>query len=173
MAIKPGYLLLAGGGAVVLWSGVKGHRWTTTLRDLVSGQKPTGNELAITTSPSAYGYGTGVAPSASQTGVGGTAAKNMAIGRVLAAAYGWATGPEWDALVALWNQESSWSNTARNPSSGAYGIPQALPANKMPVLALPPVNSATAQIGWGLSYIKQRYGDPVAAEAHEKANNWY
>ena len=172
MVVKAGYLLLAGGGAVVLWSGVKGHRWTETVRDLVAnGKLPSTSTLPILTSSTAYGYGSPATPTPDVAG--GTAAKNMAIGRMLAAPYGWSTGDEWSSLVALWNQESGWSNTARNPSSGAYGIPQALPATKMSVLALPPVNSATAQIAWGLNYIKQRYGDPIAAEAHERANDWY
>lgn len=177
MAVKPAYLLLAAGGAVVLWSGVKGHRWTHTVRDLVAGKTPSGSpELPVVTASAAYGYGTAgsQAPaSADATAPGGTVAKNMAIARVLCLAYGWSTGAQWNALVALWTQESSWSNTARNPSSGAYGIPQALPPTKMPKIALPPINSAGAQITWGLAYIKSTYGDPVHAEQHEKAFNWY
>jgi hypothetical protein len=171
MAVKPGYLVLAGLGGIVLWSGIKGHKWTTSVRDIVSGQQPSGQELAITGSA----YAAAVAPSASQTAgaVGGTVAKNMAIGRVLASAYGWGSGAQWDALVALWNQESGWNNRARNPGSGAYGIPQALPPTKLPALGRPPVSSATVQIGWGLNYIKQRYTDPITAEEHEKANSWY
>jgi len=171
MAIKPGYLLLAGGGAIVLWSGVKGHKWTTTFRDLISGHQPAGGpELPISgTSPTgASNPGTG-----SGAPVGGTQAKNLAIGKVMTAAYGWSTGQQWSSLVALWMQESGWDNKARNPSSGAYGIPQALPDTKLPVLGRPPVSSASVQIGWGLGYIKQRYGDPVNAEAHEKEFNWY
>jgi len=112
--------------------------------------------------------------------VGGTASQNQAIGKMLAAPYGWSTGPEWDALVKLWTKESGWSNTAKNTSvpgatwpNQAYGIAQALPADKMPANALPPINSASAQITWGLAYIHDRYGDPLAAWAHETANDWY
>lgn len=174
VAVKPAYLLLAGGGAVVLWSGVKGHKWTTTLRDLISGQPiPSTKDLAITQASFAYGYGQTPSAQFPATGVGGSVAKNMAIGRTLAAVYGWGGGNEWSSLVALWNQESGWNNRARNPGSGAYGIPQALPPSKLPLAGQAPVSSATAQITWGLEYIKQRYGDPVAAEAHERANNWY
>jgi hypothetical protein len=175
VAVKPGVLLITAGGAVVLWSGVKGHRWTTSLRDIISGQTPQGNQLPIITSQSAYGYGaaSSAGSSGAATAPGGTVAKNMAIAKVLALPYGWSTGAQWSALVALWTQESSWSNTARNPSSGAYGIPQALPPSKMPKLALPPVNSAGAQITWGLKYIKDTYGDPIHAEQHEKAVGWY
>jgi hypothetical protein len=79
--------------------------------------------------------------------------------------------------VSLWNRESGWSNTAENPSSGAYGIAQALghgPTNQYPAgPANPPVSSASAQIAWGLSYIKQTYGSPSAAWAHEESEGWY
>ncbi len=68
---------------------------------------------------------------------------------------------------------SGWNRLARNPSSGAYGIPQALPPGKMGAAANPPLSSAAAQINWGLGYIKGRYGSPAAAEAHERAFNWY
>jgi cell wall-associated NlpC family hydrolase len=79
----------------------------------------------------------------------------------------------WPSLLALWNQESGWNRFARNSSSGAYGIPQALPPGKMGAAANPPTSSAGAQIDWGLSYIASRYGNPGMAEAHEKLYNWY
>lgn len=108
---------------------------------------------------------------------GGTPSKNMAIGKQLAAKYGWSSGTMWNDLVKLWNQESGWNNKAMNPSSQAYGIPQSLPWTKMPKSAWPPSAGGTAnagaQIGWGLNYIKGRYGDPSGAWAHEQAYNWY
>lgn len=106
-----------------------------------------------------------------------SAAKNQQIGKMLAASYGWSTGTEWDDLVRLWDQESGWSNTAENPTSHAYGIPQALPYTKMPKPAWPPSAGGsadpTSQISWGLSYIRSTYGSPSAAWAHEQADNWY
>lgn len=101
------------------------------------------------------------------------AAANMKIGQTMASAYGWSGGSQWDALVQLWNQESGWNNLARNPSSGAYGIPQALPASKMGAAANPPLSDPGNQIAWGLGYIKSRYGSPLAAWAHEQQYNWY
>jgi hypothetical protein len=71
---------------------------------------------------------------------------NVALGQQLAKPYGWGSGPQWTCLDELWQQESSWSNTADNSDGGAYGIPQALPASKMPAAALPPENSASVQI---------------------------
>lgn len=139
---------------------------------------PKTTELAITTSSGAFagaGSGTSGGAGAASTAVGGTALKNKAIARALAAPYGWSTGAQWAALDALWTQESGWDNHAKNPTSGAYGIPQALPPGKMGALANPPVSSAGAQIAWGLKYIKTRpdYGSPVAAEAHERSQGWY
>ena len=44
--------------------------------------------------------------------------------------YGW-SDEDYYNLVLLWNKESRWNMYAQNRSSGAYGIPQALPASKM------------------------------------------
>jgi resuscitation-promoting factor RpfB len=178
LPVKGGYLLAAGGGAILLWSGIKGHRWSAVLRDIIGGkQVPTTQELAIESSPSAFSSDGSGGGSITGSGgpVGGTKAKNLAIGRTLAIAYGWGAGAQWNALVALWTQESGWDNHAKNPTSGAYGIPQALPPSKMGALANPPVSSASAQIAWGLKYIKTNpnYGSPVAAEAHERSAGWY
>ena len=177
MPVKGSYLLVAGGGAIILWSGIRGHKWSTTLRDIISGKKPPATtELAITSSGAAFQTGgAGGVTGPASTALGGNATKNKAIARVLAAPYGWSTGAQWNALVALWTQESGWNNKARNPTSGAYGIPQALPPGKMGRLANPPVSSAGAQISWGLRYIKQTpgYGNPVNAEQHERSQGWY
>lgn len=102
---------------------------------------------------------------------------NAALGQRLAARhYGW-TGQQWICLDNLWNRESGWSNTAENPSSGAYGIAQALghgPTNQYPAgPANPPTSSARAQITWGLGYVHATYGTPCSAWAHEEADNWY
>ena len=70
-------------------------------------------------------------------------------------------------------QEAGWNQFARNPSSGAYGIPQALPPIKMGAAANPPQSNPTAQIRWMIGYIKGRYGDPIGAEAHERTHGWY
>lgn len=176
MPVKGVYLIAASGGAILLWSGVKGHMWSQTLRNVISGQ-PVGNEnLPITTSSAAY---TTADQQQAQSrflpdlGKGGTVAKNKAIGLALATAYGWGSGAQWDALDWIWTEESGWDNHADNPTSGAYGIPQALPRTKMGTLACPPMSSASAQIAWGLKYIKQTYGDPVNAKAFHLSHGWY
>ena len=104
---------------------------------------------------------------------GGDAAQNQATGKLLAGKYGWGSGSQWEDLVKLWEAESGWSVTATNPSSGAYGIPQALPGDKMAADGKNWKTSAVTQITWGLKYIKTTYGDPSAAWAHEQANGWY
>jgi phage-related protein len=86
--------------------------------------------------------------------------------------YGWSPR-ELGPLIELWNQESGWNPRAQNPTSGAYGIPQALPASKMASAGADWRTNADTQIRWGLSYIKGRYGDPAGAWAHEQAFNWY
>lgn len=86
-------------------------------------------------------------------------------------AKGW--GPsEWPALKALWHNESGWNPNAVNPSSGAYGIPQALPAAHGHPYKL---GDYVAQINWGLNYIKGRYGSPTSAWAfwQRQSPHWY
>ncbi len=80
---------------------------------------------------------------------------------------------QWPFLDALWTQESSWNPAAVNSTSGATGIPQALPAAKMAAAGPDWRTNPATQVSWGLSYITTRYGNPQAAWAHEQAFNWY
>jgi hypothetical protein len=102
---------------------------------------------------------------------------NVVLGKQIASAYGWGSGGQWNCLDWLWTQESGWSNTAENSTSGAYGVAQALghgPTNQYPAgPANPPQSDAGTQIRWGLGYIQGRYGSPCGAWAHEQSNNWY
>ena len=105
-------------------------------------------------------------------GSGGSVSGNAALGKKMAAAVGW-TGANWSALFNLWQGESGWSNTARNPTSGAFGIPQALPPGKMGAAAV--AGSAAAQIAWGLGYIRSVYGSPLNAFRMwlSRSPHWY
>lgn len=78
---------------------------------------------------------------------------------------------DFNALVNLWNRESGWNANAYNRSSGACGIPQALPCSK--ITNSEGSNDWKAQIRWGLKYIKNRYGSPSAAWEHFKKKGWY
>ena len=86
--------------------------------------------------------------------------------------FGWGKR-QWTPLDKLWNRESGWNKYADNPSSGAYGIPQALPGNKMASAGKNWRSNATTQIRWGLRYIKAVYGRPRVAWDHELAYGWY
>ena len=96
----------------------------------------------------------------------------QAIAADMVAAMGW-DGGEFDCLVALWNRESGWSVTAGNPVSGAYGIPQALPGEKMASAGADWETNPATQIAWGLSYISGRYGTPCGAWQQSEASGWY
>ena len=87
-------------------------------------------------------------------------------------AYGWGEG-QYQCLEIMWTRESNWNYAAENPSSGAYGIPQSLPANKMASVASDWHDNAVTQIKWGLGYIKERYGSPCQAWAWWQKYNWY
>ena len=90
--------------------------------------------------------------------------------------FGFSQSTQWGCLLDLWNRESSWIYYAENPVSGAYGIPQALPAYKM---GMPPdggpdwQTDPTTQIRWGLWNIQQVYGTPCNAWGHEETYGWY
>ena len=136
--------------------------------------------IALIESLNPFSHGGG--PSATTGGAGGTisrsgtAGANQRLAQSMLPSYGF-SGSQMSPLVSLWNQESGWSNYAYNASSGATGIPQALPYSKMPRAAWLPSQggqaSPSAQIGWGLGYIKGRYGSPAGAWAHEQRYNWY
>lgn len=170
-------------GTILLWSGVKNASIQDTVTSFLKGQVPAANPTGAPTigldnnSGSGPGSSSGSSSVATTGATGKNASQNQAIAKMLAASYGWSTGQEWNDLVSLWDRESGWSNTADNPSSGAYGIAQALPASKYPKAGQPPSmggsSNSTAQISWGLSYIKGRYGSPSAAWAHEQSAGWY
>jgi len=87
-------------------------------------------------------------------------------------AYGWGSD-QWGCLHALWQRESGWNQLARNSTSGAYGIPQALPGDRMAVEGADWRTNPYTQIRWGETYIKQRYGTPCGAWSHEQLDHWY
>lgn len=88
------------------------------------------------------------------------------------AQFGWSSS-QFSCLNLLWERESGWNPYASNTSSGAYGIPQALPGSKMASAGPDWATDAATQIRWGLGYIKATYGSPCAAWAHETAYGSY
>jgi hypothetical protein len=97
---------------------------------------------------------------------------NRAIGcaEILIAGFGLDQMP---CLDKLWTKESGWNHKALNKSSGAYGIPQSLPGDKMATVAADWETNPATQIKWGLSYIKKRYGSPCVAWQHSIDKGWY
>ncbi len=94
------------------------------------------------------------------------------IALAMLADYGWPSS-EFACLDDLWAGESGWSHTATNPTSGAYGIPQSLPAEKMAAAGADWRTNPATQIEWGLGYIEDRYGSPCAANSFKLSNGWY
>ena len=84
---------------------------------------------------------------------------------------GWSNA-QFTCLDRLWTRESGWRVSASN-ASGAYGIPQALPASKMSMMGLDWRTNPVTQIRWGLYYIAASYGTPCAALEHSYRYNYY
>jgi hypothetical protein len=112
--------------------------------------------------------GTGVATTAPPSNP--TAAEATAQG--LLASFGYSSA-QWPCLFDLWQQESSWNVYAENAASGAYGIPQSLPGDKMASAGADWQTDAATQIRWGLGYIKSVYGTPCGAWGNEEADGFY
>lgn len=169
-------LTVLGVGSVLIYAGIRGYSALAVVQNLVTG-KPITTNVTVANPLQAgnqQSVGTTVNDIVSTTVTGSA----QAIGKSLAANEGW-TGAEWNALQSLWQHESNWNPKAKNPSSGAYGIPQALPYNKMPQAAWPESaggkSDAATQIQWGLDYIKSRYGSPSVAWAtwQSRSPHWY
>jgi len=121
-----------------------------------------------TSSSSATTGGTGVATMAAPADP--TAAQATA--KAMLADFGFGSD-QWSCLYSLWEQESTWNVYAENAESGAYGIPQALPGDKMASAGSDWQTDATTQIRWGLGYIKSVYGTPCAAWQNEVDDGFY
>nr|WP_041553567.1 ubiquitin-like domain-containing protein [Cellulomonas fimi] len=165
---------LVKGNKVVKTKGKAGVRTTTyelqVVGGVVVGRTPVAS--VVTTAPvtQVVHVGTAELPDPSTVVVEpGTA---QALGKEMAAARGWGDD-QFACLLSLWNKESGWRVNAENRSSGAYGIPQALPGSKMATAGADWQTNPATQISWGLGYIAARYGDPCGAWAHSQAKGWY
>lgn len=94
------------------------------------------------------------------------------VARLLVREKGW-SDEQFSCLDQLWTKESGWKHTADNPTSSAYGIPQALPGSKMSSFGEDWRTNPVTQIRWGLDYIDRVYGSPCAAWAKSRSSNWY
>ena len=193
-------LLLIGLGGYFAWFGT--HYWRGDLKwpsdpvkSVLQGKglpaaSTAAPESALLTAYEAQENSASPAPGGgTQAPVASGAAQNTA--KLLLSKFGWAAS-ELGPLISLWNRESGWNASARNPSSGAYGIAQALGHGQADTAAPDGTNeygaeygltaaqaqqanagSTTFQIMWGLGYIQAVYGSPAAAWAHEQQFGWY
>ncbi|MGI5357132.1 transglycosylase SLT domain-containing protein [Streptomyces sp. CA-252508] len=82
-------------------------------------------------------------------------------------------GDQFQCFSNIVDHESTWNYRAQNPSSGAYGLVQALPGSKMASAGADWQTNPATQIKWGLNYMNERYGSPCGAWSFWQANHWY
>jgi hypothetical protein len=87
--------------------------------------------------------------------------------------FGFSAAAQFPCLNNIYSRESGWRYNAENGESGAYGIPQALPGDKMASAGADWQTNVTTQIKWGLGYIKSRYGTPCGAWSFWQAHDFY
>jgi len=133
---------------------------------VASQQASTGSSTSSSSSSSSSGGGTVYAPPPNP----GTAQQ---IGYDMLPQFGFSQKTQWGCLLDLWNRESGWVYDATNVSSGAYGVPQALPGDKMASAGADWQTDPATQIKWGLGYISQIYGTPCAAWNNELEYGYY
>ncbi|MFJ8532927.1 MULTISPECIES: transglycosylase SLT domain-containing protein [unclassified Streptomyces] len=80
---------------------------------------------------------------------------------------------QYQCFSKIVDHESDWNVNATNASSGAYGLVQALPGNKMASAGSDWKTNPATQIEWGLDYMKDRYGSPCGAWNFWQSNGWY
>lgn len=112
----------------------------------------------------------GFRPSVSPAGGTKTQGAAQAAARQMLGEFGFSQ-KQWPALRDLWDRQSGWRRNATNPLSGAYGIPQALPGNKMRSAGADWMTNSATQVKWGLGYIKNRYRTPNNAWAKWNARH--
>lgn len=176
-------------GAVVLWSGIRGSSISDTVRSVLAGSTaaPVTEQIAGAAGAGSAALTAGTAPA---YGAPGSASAQQALANA-AAAYGWNTGPQWQALQQIEIREAGFNPRAVNPASGAYGLGQALGHGQGAATQGTVTNQyggygvsdataqaansgdAGAQAVWMCAYIKTVYGDPVTAWEHEQSYGWY
>jgi hypothetical protein len=96
----------------------------------------------------------------------------VAARQIMASEYNWGSY-QFECLNRLWTKESHWNYQAHNYRSGAHGIAQALPANRMEIISSDWRKNPVTQIRWGLRYIEIRYENPCKAWAKFKRSRYY
>jgi murein DD-endopeptidase MepM/ murein hydrolase activator NlpD len=102
-----------------------------------------------------------------------SAQSSYTIAQVQAMARQMVPADQFQCFSNIVDHESSWNYRAQNPSSGAYGLVQALPGSKMSTAGADWQTNPATQIKWGLNYMENRYGGPCGAWSFWQANHWY
>ncbi|MBT2395768.1 lytic transglycosylase domain-containing protein [Streptomyces sp. ISL-100] len=102
-----------------------------------------------------------------------SAKSSYTVAEVQAMARQMVPGDQFQCFSNIVNHESTWNYQASNPSSGAYGLVQALPGSKMSSAGADWQTNPATQIKWGLNYMDERYGSPCGAWSFWQANHWY
>lgn len=180
----------AGAGVLLVYAGLKNKSVLGEIQSVIRGKGPAAagpGAGAITqvtqtgASSAAAALGNKVAAAGAYSAVG-TSSPQQALNNA-AAAYGWNSGAQWQALQSLEMAEAAFNPNATNPTSGAYGLAQALGHGQGAATQGTVTNEyggfgvsdsvaqaansgdAGAQAIWMCAYIKVVYGDPVAAWA--------
>jgi hypothetical protein len=177
MAISGIGIAYATGGFVLFWSGFTGNSVKDTLTGFLKGAVPqkqaeTPPTIGVNDTSSGSSGSSGSASSGNQSVPPVSGGSNEAVLKQVAASFGW-TGSEWTALYHVEMAEAGFNLTAKNPSSGAYGMAQFINGPSEYAQYGGNSTSAFGQSVAMCNYIKQRYGTPSAAWAHEQANHWY
>lgn len=194
MAINGTALAITAVGGMFLYAGISNKSMLSVIQNVVTGKSPT-TASPNTSDPQLQSNAVGslgnTLAGAATLGAASVSGSPQAALKQAAATHGWDTGANWNSLVAIENQEAGFNPTAKNPSSGAYGMAQSLghgysggPApngvNEYGGEGLTAAQSEQASMGnayyqsvWMCNYIASRYGNPVVAEQFHLANNWY
>jgi hypothetical protein len=173
---------IASGTDIVNQAGEVGSAEVTYAVKLIDGKEVSRSEIGrtVVTEPIAEVLlrGTGdpndiAVVLATAEGKTGTKSGNKAYAKLwINQEFGWGE-EQYSCLEKLWFRESNWNHTAKNRSSGAYGIPQSLPGSKMAKFGDDWKTNPATQIQWGANYIDKRYGSPCEALAFSYDHNWY
>jgi hypothetical protein len=139
---------------------------TTSSSAPTTSRTTTTSKPTTTTSPTAPSTSSSTSSSVGM-GINATPAQAQAIAKQLV------PSGQYACFANIISRESSWDVHATNPSSGAYGLGQALPGDKMASYGSDWRNSATIQIKWALAYMTGRYGSPCAAWTFWQNHSWY
>jgi len=165
-ALAPTRAVSIGDDPRAQWSGAVGQDFGQVLDVVPLALSPTQRDGFAAEAPPAPAWASAPAVGVPDPGTA------QAIGYEMVKAMGWDDN-EWSCLAALWTRESNWNVYSHNASSGAYGIPQALPGEKMASAGADWATNPATQIRWGIGYIQSRYGTPCGAWQHSEERGWY